>query len=268
MLSPVLTYVQPAAGPTGDDRSAVRRGGGCLLEIVETVVLTAVIYLVIHNFVAQPFEVEQNSMVATIQPGDYVLIDKLTPRWNDYRRGDVVVFAPPSGYEQGGVPFIKRVIGLPGETVRLENGIVFIIPPGGLPLRLEEPYLVTGPDGSPAPTLPRDAQGTDEWIVPDGQLFVMGDNRPDSQDSRFFGPIERDLIVGRAFVRYFPLNRMTLFRSPDYPGLDPGVGGDQRMTAEWLLGSGWRDWADWSAVTAGQPPGGSSATIQASDARS
>ena len=116
MLPPVLTYVQPAAEPTADDRSAARRGAGCLLEIVETVVLTLVIYLLIHNFVAQPFEVEQNSMVATIQPGDYVLIDKLTPRWNDYERGDIVVFQPPEGFEQGGVPFIKRVIGLSGRA--------------------------------------------------------------------------------------------------------------------------------------------------------
>lgn len=249
MLRPVLTYVQPAAEPTGGDRSAARRTGGCLLEIVETVVLTAVIYLVIHNFVAQPFEVEQNSMVSTIQPGDYVLIDKLTPRWEDYARGDVVVFDPPDGYEQSGVPFIKRVIGLPGETVRLENGMVFIEPPGAVPLRLDEPYLVIGVDGSPAPTLPRDAVGTTEWIVPDGHFFVMGDNRPDSQDSRFFGPIERDLIVGRAFVRYFPLDRITLFDSPPYPGLVAEV----------------RD--DWS-VRAHQPRGGSSAMTQVSIARS
>jgi signal peptidase I len=258
MLPPVLTYVQPAEPPAGD-RSAARRGTGCLLEIVETVVLTAIIYLVIHNFVAQPFEVEQNSMVTTIQPGDYVLIDKLTPRWDEYGRGDIVVFQPPGGHEQGGVPFIKRVIGLPGETVRLENGVVFIMPPGGVAIRLEEPYVVLGTDGQPAPTLPRDAQGTTEWIVPDGQFFVMGDNRPDSQDSRFFGPIERDLIVGRAFVRYFPLDRITFFHPPEYPGFEDAApeAARDRWSARW----GW-------LVVADQPRGGSSATIQASTARS
>jgi hypothetical protein len=98
--------------------------------------------------------------------------------------------------------------------------------------------------------------------VPDGQLFVMGDNRPDSQDSRFFGAIDRELIVGRAFVRYFPLNRVTLFQSPDYPGLDDAVAGGSPV------GAWWRDRVRWSAVEAGQPPGGSSATIQASAARS
>jgi signal peptidase I len=233
MLSPVLTYVQPAAEPTAEDRSAARRGAGCLLEIAETVVLTLVIYLLIHNFVAQPFEVEQNSMVATIQPGDYVLIDKLTPRWNDYERGDIVVFQPPEAYEQGGVPFIKRVIGLPGETVRLENGSVFITPPGGVEVRIDEPYVVAGIDGRPSPTLPRDAAGTTQWVVRDGQYFVMGDNRPESQDSRFFGPIDRDLIVGRAFVRYFPLDRITLFEAPTYPGLE----GEEAERMRWAYGS-------------------------------
>jgi signal peptidase I len=250
MLPPVLTYVQPAAEPTAGDRSAARRGAGCLLEIVETIVLTLVIYLLIHNFVAQPFEVEQNSMVATIQPGDYVLIDKLTPRFGDYQRGDIVVFQPPEGYEVGGVPFIKRVIGMPGETVRLENGSVFVTPPGGIEVRIDEPYVVTGTDGNPAPTLPRDAQGTSQWVVRDGEYFVMGDNRPESQDSRFFGPIDRELIVGRAFLRYFPLNRITLFEVPEYPGLDEEAAAKR-----------------WAGIWP-QPAGGSSATIQVSIARS
>jgi signal peptidase I len=249
MLPRVLTYVQPSAEPTAGDRSAARRGAGCLIEIVETILLTLVIYLVIHNFVAQPFEVEQNSMVTTIQPGDYVLIDKITPRFDDYGRGDIVVFQPPDGYEQGGVPFIKRVIGLPGETVTLENGSVFITPPGGVRVRIDEPYVVLGSDGQPAPTLPRDAQGTDSWVVGEGRYFVMGDNRPESQDSRFFGPIDRELVVGRAFLRYFPLDRITLFGAPEYAGLEPEAGLD-----------GWLAWR-------GQALGGSSATIQASTSR-
>jgi signal peptidase I len=233
------------------DSKGARRTLGCLLEIVETLVLTLVIYLLIHNFIAQPFEVEQESMVPTIVEHEYILIDKISPRFSDYDRGDIVVFQPPSGFEQGGVPFIKRVIGLPGDKVSLENGHVFVTPPGGSPVELTEPYIVRV-DGRPAPTQPRDAGGTAEWTVPPGKYFVMGDNRPESQDSRFFGPISRDSIVGRAWLRYFPLDRLAIMVKPIYNGLSDG------STA---------------TGSAAQPPtsyerAGSSATIQASMALS
>jgi signal peptidase I len=210
----------PDAGPdAADEPSASRRGLGCLLEIVETLVLTLVIYLLIHNFIAQPFEVEQRSMVPTIVENEYVLIDKLTPRFDDYQRGDIIVFQPPPGFEQGGVPFIKRVIGLPGDTVTLDNGRVYVTPPGGTRVLLTEPYVAQDGNGRTEPTLPKDPESTTEWSVPTGQYFVMGDNRPESQDSRFFGPIGRDLIVGRAWVRYFPLDRMGFMERPEYEGL-------------------------------------------------
>lgn len=250
-----MTYA-PESTP-GDaapaERSASRRGFGCLLEIVETLVLTLVIYLLIHNFIAQPFEVDQNSMMPTIQPREYVLIDKLSPRFNDYRRGEVVVFQPPDDYQQGGIPFIKRVIGLPGDTVSLENGEVFITPPGGSPVRILEPYVAVDVDGRTVPTQPRDAATTSEWTVPEGTYFVMGDNRLQSQDSRVFGPIERELIVGRAWLRYFPLDRIGFVQRPEYPGLPEEEGGGE------------------AALHPARLPyalGGSSATIQASTARS
>jgi signal peptidase I len=250
-----MTYApESTAGDAAPaEPSAPRRGFGCLLEIVETLVLTLVIYLLIHNFIAQPFEVDQNSMMPTIQPREYVLIDKLSPRFNDYRRGDVVVFQPPEDYQQGGIPFIKRVIGLPGDTVSLENGEVFITPPGGSPVRIEEPYVALDTDGRTVPTQPRDAPSTSEWTVPEGSYFVMGDNRLQSQDSRVFGPIERELIVGRAWLRYFPLDRIGFVERPGYPGLPEEEGAGE------------------AALRPGRVPyalGGSSATIQASTARS
>jgi signal peptidase I len=218
-----MTYTpQPTPGestPGSSEPSPPRRGFGCALEIVETLVLTLIIYLVIHNFVAQPFQVEQQSMVPTVNPGEYVLIDKISPRFSDYQRGDIVVFQPPAGFGQGGVPYIKRVIGLPGDTVTLENGHVFVTPPGGDPVRLDEPYIVRAIDGGAAPTLPKDADGTSSWTVPPGMYFVMGDNRPDSQDSRFFGPVDRELIIGRAWLRYFPLDRVGFVTRPTYAGL-------------------------------------------------
>jgi signal peptidase I len=250
-----MTYApeEPAGDAAPAEEPGKRSGLGCLLEIVETLVLTLIIYLLIHNFIAQPFEVEQTSMEPTIDPHEYVLIDKLTPRFGEFARGDIVVFQPPTGYEQDGVPFIKRVIGLPGDTVTLRNGDVFVTPPNGVAVRLQEPYIARRADGSGEPTQPKDAQGTEEWVVPPGTYFVLGDHRSVSQDSRFFGPIERDLIVGRAWLRYFPLDRIGFIDRPTYAGL-PADRAD--TTARRLE----------SPIAYGR--GGSSATIQLSTARS
>ena len=84
---------------------------GCLFEIVETLVLTLIIFVVIQNFVAQPYKVQQQSMERTLEPEQYVLVDKLTPRFDTYKRGDIVVFTPPEDWGDNGTPFIKRVIG-------------------------------------------------------------------------------------------------------------------------------------------------------------
>lgn len=210
-----------SGAPASGERASSRRALGCAFEVVETLVLTLLIYLLIHNFVAQPFEVQQSSMVPTILDGEYILIDKLTPRFNGYTYGDVVVFNPPSGsgLAADGIPFIKRVIGMPGDTVSLENGRVFVTQDGEAPVRIEEPYVITLEDGTTAPTeCPRvDCPLT--WIVGDDEYFVMGDNRPSSQDSRVFGPVDADLILGRAWLRYFPLDRFGLIERPEYPAL-------------------------------------------------
>jgi signal peptidase I len=176
------------------------RGFGYLVEIAETVVLTAVIFFGIQAFVAQPFQVEGGSMESTLRSGEYVLIDKLTPRWDPYERGDIIVLDPPGqAAVEGGAPYIKRVIGLPGDHVELREGSVHV---NGVVL--DEPYVFAN-DGVRQPTDPS-FDGPTEWLVPEGQLFVLGDHRRSSSDSRMIGTIEISHVIGRAWLRYWPID--------------------------------------------------------------
>ncbi len=188
---------------------------GCLFEVVETLVLTVLIFLGIQTFVAQPYRVQQSSMEVTLLPDQYVLVDKLTPRWAPYSRGDIVVFDPPETWSPaGGVPFIKRIIGLPNDTVEIRDGTVYVND-----VELDEPYLNTDRDGTPQSTDPQPG-GATEWIIPEGQLLVMGDNRQNSADSRVFGPIEVSHVIGRAWLRYWPFDRLGVLPTPEHPELD------------------------------------------------
>jgi signal peptidase I len=186
---------------------------GCLLEIVETLVLTLIIFFVIQTFVAQPYRVQQVSMERTLEPDQYVLVDKLTPRFDAYKRGDIVVFNPPQNWVQAqGQPYIKRVIGIGGDTVELKDGKVLI---NGTAL-LEQAYVYQD-DGESQPT---DALiGVGKWVVPTGQLFLMGDHRSNSADSREFGPVDISAVIGRAWLRYWPVNTFTVLPTPDHPEL-------------------------------------------------
>jgi signal peptidase I len=186
---------------------------GCLFEVVETLVLTLIIFLVIQTFIAQPYRVEQQSMERTLEPDQYVLVDKLTPRFDTYKHGDIVVFNPPADWIQpDGTPFIKRVIGIGGDTVEIkDDGLVYI---NGI--LLNEPY-VYAENGEPQPTV---ASGeTPRWEIPDGELFVMGDHRSKSSDSRTFGPIENGDVIGRAWLRYWPVDTFGILPTPTHPEL-------------------------------------------------
>jgi signal peptidase I len=171
---------------------------GCLFELAETFLLTLVILLVIQIFVAQPYEVQQPSMENTLMPGQYVLVDKLTPHFDDFHRGDIVVFSPPSGWAQdaAGTPFIKRVVGIGGDLVDIHGGQVYI---NGV--RSTEAYVFDGQ------TTDLPDKGSRTWKLESGQLFVMGDHRQDSQDSRDFGPIDKSSVIGRAWLRYWPASQ-------------------------------------------------------------
>ena len=188
---------------------------GCLLEIVETLVLTLVIFFVIQTFVAQPYQVKQQSMERTLEPGQYVLVDKLTPRIDPYKRGDIVVFKPPPDWVQpDNTPFIKRVIGVGGDTIEVrDDGKVYVND-----IAINEPYLYAA-DGVPQPT---DADpDLNSWTIPPGELFLMGDHRDNSADSRAFGPVPVDNVIGRAWLRYWPIDTFGILATPTYPELAP-----------------------------------------------
>ena len=169
------------------------RWRGCFLEILETIVLTLLIFFVVQNFIAQPYQILQVSMEHTLEPGQYVLVDKLSPHFSDYKRGDVIVFEPPAGIQEDGqnIPFIKRVVAVGGDTVEVKDGTVWV---NGA--KLSEPYVFEGQSTDPI-------TGQTVWKVPTGFLFVMGDHRQESQDSRAFGPIAKSTVIGRAWVRYW-----------------------------------------------------------------
>ncbi len=187
---------------------------GCLFEIVETLVLTLIIFLVIQTFVAQPYKVQQQSMEHTLEPDQYVLVDKLTPRFDTYKRGDIVVFSPPPDWaREDDTPFIKRVVGLGGDTVEIHDGSVFI---NGT--KLSEPYLFAAASGDPTqPTIP--PGDVSRWVIPTGELFLMGDHRSNSADSRMFGPVVTGQVIGRAWLRYWPINAFGILLTPTYPEL-------------------------------------------------
>lgn len=166
-----------------------------LWETLRYAIIAAAIIIPIRIFIAQPFVVSGNSMFPTFRNGEYLIVDELSKYLGEYRRGDVVILnypQDPSKY------FIKRVIGLPGETVTIENGVVTVS--GGklsTPVTLDEAYVKnTKPD-----TLKRTLDET--------EYFVMGDNRAQSSDSRIWGPVPERLMDGKALVRLFPFTRIT-----------------------------------------------------------
>jgi len=185
------------------------RWRGCLVELAETVVLTILIFFFVQHFVAQPYQIMQVSMEHTLEPGQYVLVDKITPVFSDYKRGDVIVFNPPPGVLEDGqdIPFIKRVIGVGGDLVQIHDDSVYV---NGV--KLIEPYVYDD-----QPTTPLTA--TDTWRIPAGDLFVLGDHREASQDSRVFGPIAKSTVIGRAWLRYWPLGKFSFVGSASYTGV-------------------------------------------------
>lgn len=167
------------------------------LDITRFAFIAILIILPIRWFVAQPFIVSGASMEETFHNNEYLIVDQLTYRLDDPRRGDVIIFRYPNDTSKY---FIKRIIGLPSETVKIEGDVVTIInddnPDGFI---LNEPYIRT----MSAENAKTQLLGTDEY-------FVMGDNRDHSSDSRSWGVLHRDEIVGRALLRLLPPNKLSV----------------------------------------------------------
>ena len=185
----------PPVGPRRRSRVSAWRNAVEWVVIIAAALLVA---LVIKTFLFQAFYIPSESMEPALKPGDRVLVNKLSYHFHAIHRGDIVVFKrPPSEASDPTIKdLIKRVIGLPGETIEARNGKVYIN--GRL---LNEPYL--NADSGTTTSLPA-------RVVPPDTYFVLGDNRINSKDSRFIGPIPKSLIVGRAFVRVWPLSSIGL----------------------------------------------------------
>lgn len=174
------------------------------LELVQVVAISLAIIIPVRYFLVQPFYVKGASMEPNFFDHEYLVIDELTYRFRQPQRGDIVVFHYPNDPKNY---FIKRVIGLPGETVEIADGKVKIYNdkyPNGIILD-EQVYL----DDVYTAQTRRETLKADEY-------FVLGDNRPSSLDSRYFGPISTKVIVGRVWVRGWPLDRWMVFNPPTY----------------------------------------------------
>ncbi len=199
--------------------------GSSIVELIVIVAVALGLALLIQAFVVKPYRIPSESMVPTLQVGQRVLVNRLTTRFGDPSIGDITVFRPPAGSEQmpldqcgerppqgeacnkptpqrSNVNFIKRIVAGPGDTVSIVRGRVILN--GKL---TSEPFIsdtCAGGNGA-ACTLPRTIK------IPPGHWFMMGDNRGESDDSRFWGPIPTEWIIGPAFATYWPPDRINIF---------------------------------------------------------
>ena len=183
---------EPQLQPGSDNRPTgnLKR---IILDILETLVLAVVLYFGI-NAVSVRVRVDGFSMNPTLQDGEYILVNRLAYKIGSPARGDIVVFSFPMDTRQD---LIKRVIGLPGETISVEDGKVLI---NGI--ALDEPYIAAPPIYN------------DTWVVPEGQLFVLGDNRNESKDSHEWGMLPIGNVVGKAILIYWPPTQWQVIDTP------------------------------------------------------
>ncbi len=188
---------EPETEPHTDRATRLRqRRARTRKQVIEWIALVGgalLLALLIKTFLVQAFYIPSDSMYPTLKTDDRVLVNKLSYKLHDVHRGDIVVFSKPPKELSNIKDLVKRVVGLPGETVEAHDNHVYVDR-----RRLPENYL---PDG----TVTTDFEPV---TIPKGHVFVMGDNRTRSEDSRVFGPVRESTIVGRVFLRIWPPNRL------------------------------------------------------------
>jgi len=189
-----ITGEQEPADARKEGRAKPKAPAAAIVKAwLQAAAATAVVFFLTVTFVVQGFQVYGNCMEPGLRTGERVLGNKLIYRFRSPARGDVIVFRSPADRDK---VFIKRVIGLPGEVIEVRDGQVCI---NGSPL--SEPYLVHRPHGSYGPE-----------VIKPGHLFVMGDYRDQSNDSRSWGELPVENVQAKAWVRYWPLTRLCLMR--------------------------------------------------------
>lgn len=220
---------RPAPGFEGETAKSQskKKGSSAVREIVETLLLAFIIFVAVRAVVLN-FRVDGSSMVPNLHNQEMLLVNRNVyfhfdlNKWISYvpgierdgerivypfhppERGDIIVFDPPTVSDK---PYIKRVIAVAGETVQIKEGAVYIND-----VKLDEPYIEDG-------ITECNRSKCDPVLVPEGQIWVMGDNRRASSDSRVFGPIEIDSIIGKAWITYWPFSDFGIVPHFDYPGV-------------------------------------------------
>ena len=182
----------------------IRRVLAFFFDLIETVVMALAVFVIFYLFLFQPHQVKGSSMFPTFHDGEYILTDKFTYRLREPKRGEVIIFRAP-GHEE--YDYIKRIIGMPGDTIKIENNKVVINNQV-----LDEAYLPSDYYTSAGNFL-RSGQSV---TVPEDQFFALGDNRAHSSDSREWGFVPRQNLVGRAWFRYWPPKRVGLIKENKY----------------------------------------------------
>jgi signal peptidase I len=183
-----------------EENDETKKKENFFVELIKYALLAFIIVIPFRMFVAQPFIVNGASMSPTFDTGEYLIVDRFSYHFTEPERGDVIIFRSPNNPSKF---FIKRVIGLPGELVRIQNGTAHIVnTTNGDVFIIDENYLSEDI---------KTFSGTENVLLGNDDYFVMGDNRNASSDSREWGPVEKNAIIGRAFLRLTPPQKIHLF---------------------------------------------------------